>query len=538
MIRRVRTSFAVIFRFYGDNIGYFSDRLAAVCRFLDRPVNSRFRATWNFPVYPWMKRPPPLLQPVFERIQSGIDTLCILGYSGAPWHVLYPDELEFERTAVFTQSWGVLDNEKDDHPEFILPLPTDNEIIGAQNRFGGNDVFLHYPKTAYSPLSLRLSRLSPADMRKSGVIFDLCSPKFNISKALKLLGKIRNLETGGRIELNGFFDLEPFRPAKRNTRATPANEYRKNFLPDHPRYRYFRLPDGAASKHRPEQRLQRHAKGMLVGPVAEERYDSFNISERALYADMTGEVSIIDDRMTAHFNGGRLSGIDLDGKDFTTRKSANSSIRTRHGIARYARESAFSFEGRHIRGLREHITIDHESFREKGSIIHDYFFIDGIYGLFISTIVRYPVFPDRTVLREMLLLEIPVWEIGQDESVTVISVKGHEETSRTIGTEGIYHFWGDSFTLTNGRRYLTLSFPQSTRYRTELLPVRIGRKGNRKSVFMNPFGYYFPVDSAAVDGYAEKATYIIQVELDTRSKPVLLRDDVIKEIIPHWVARR
>ena len=254
--------------------------------------------------------------------------------------------------------------------------------------------------------------------------------------------------------------------------------------------------------------------------------------DRTLIADMSGLVTLEGQELSAEFDDGHLTNLRLRGTPALCGAAADSSF-TIEGSERQQATSAgaFSFEGDRTHGLRSSQTLDGAGAAEAGSIVVDYFFMEGYRSLLISMSCVFPVLEPGIRLDSWSCFEMPIFTFPRGGSVRVESrlLNGEKYSIELSRSEVDYVVPGNSFCFRNDSHSVFVVLPETERNPLQLLPVRVARNGRKYMVLMNPGGSYQPTEGSDLSGYAMRMVIALDVQDNSAERYPVIRSDIYSE---------
>jgi hypothetical protein len=293
-----------------------------------------------------------------------------------------------------------------------------------------------------------------------------------------------------------------------------------------------RRPNRSTTK----QRLKAATQGSPPQALPQGEPGSAGIADRTLIADMFGTVSLFDRDVSIRFDEGQLTGIMVRDEPVLCGKPASSYYIEESGRYDFANDGAFSFEGENFHGLRASQSIRGSGIAGKGSVVRDFFFLDGENSLFVSTVCVRPIFIQETRIQTWACFELPLFEFNQTAAVSIESktLDGEKSFTDLTGYLGDYLFTGNAFRLQSANYSIFITYPETELNMFHLLPIRIERTGRKTIVSISPGGCYLPASSERYSGYADHTVFAIDVkEAGTATYPKV-RSDVFAETGPPW----
>ena len=239
---------------------------------------------------------------------------------------------------------------------------------------------------------------------------------------------------------------------------------------------------------------------------------------RTLIADMSGDITLSEGSVDVHFRGGEFAGLSRGGTQLLSGGASRGYFRSADSENAFRTVSTFSFEDEGVRGLRVIKGLSGEGVVSPGRVVLDFYFHEESDELIVSTQVLYPQFSGSGLIERYALIEMPLFEIGDGES---ISVEGEypygERYLRTIALLSYpIQLPGKRFLFRKGRAAFRIAFPTLEREEVELLPVELRSDGQRRCLYLNPRGNYAPVSSSAISGIQEHFTMILAADTTDR----------------------
>ncbi len=251
----------------------------------------------------------------------------------------------------------------------------------------------------------------------------------------------------------------------------------------------------------------------LPGTPISER-EEIPVTERSLIADMSGAVSLIYRDISAFFDEGMLTGINKHEKPVLCGKPASSYYVVEDLRYDFRNDGAFSFEAESSHGLRSSLTIDGAGVTRPGHIVRDFLFIEGEEHLVVSTVCAFPQFSDGVCVQAWAPLELPLFEYRGEAAFTVEAraLDGEKYTSELTGNTGHYLFTGGAFKLQNDTHAVYITYPETGTNVFRQLPVRIEKRGVKKTAFVSPGGCYHSASGECYSHYAIHTVFAITVQ--------------------------
>ena len=490
---------------------------------------------WNYPLHFLFSDSSSRADNVIERLKARTTDLHLpMGYTGAFHPLLAADELKRELRWMEKNGWHEdMQTVFDTRPEAFFPACVDLTREPIRKIYQESPPLLVHDSTRElihigdgtefrGHLAIEASRVEPRSLSKqlarrhrkepfrtTVVIIDqtTCSP----DHTEQLLRAIADLK-----QARSAFSVVPITELSESEEESPVpiDGQRLTELPNDPISRRLRASLATMPKGRKRgaddlirRRLERltvidveSAKGLLG---AEELA---KISDRTLVADMSGEITLTEGRLSARFEGGRLNGI-LDGtSEIVTGAAATARMVRGEQIHEYTTISAFSFDDRNSRGLRVLLGVSGPELSAAGQIVADYFFEEGKEPLSISLRVSHPEFKDDATITEYSLFELPLFLVDRQRPVEVEGQypDGDRYTLHLTPTPGELLLFGNNFRFTCGDREFVLGFACPTGAPPEVLPVRFRSAGEALLLSINPFGSYLPSPVSAFAGREEQ----------------------------------
>jgi hypothetical protein len=254
--------------------------------------------------------------------------------------------------------------------------------------------------------------------------------------------------------------------------------------------------------------------------------------DRTLIADMSGLVTLEGQELSAEFDDGRLTNVRLRGKPILCGGAARSSFTIEGSEPQHATSAgAFSFEGDRIHGLRSSQMIDGEGTAVAGSIIVDYFFMEGYRSLLISISCVFPVLEPDIILDSWSCFEMPIFSFPRGSSIRTESrlLNGEKYNVELSRSEVDYVLPGNSFCLRNDSHSVFVVLPETERNPLQLLPVRVAREGRRYTVLINPGGSYQSAVGSDLSGYAMRMVIALDIQDKSAERYPVIRSDIYGE---------
>lgn len=518
--------------------------VALLERSLDAVDNAcELAVNWNYPLHFLFSESSSRADNVIERLKARTTDLHVpMGYTGAFHPLLAADELQRELRWMEKNTWHEdLKTIFDTKPQAFFPACIDlirepirkiyqegpqlivhdpaQELIytGNGSEFRSHhaiDASLLEPRALSKQLARR-HRKEP--FRTTVVVIDQtkCAPD-HTEQLLRAVAELKRAKSA--------FSVVPIQELSGSEKegSPRLDSYRLAMLPNDPTSRRFRASLASMPKGRKRgadelirKRLERltvvdieSAKGML----GSERLDK--VRDRTLVADMSGEITLTEGRLSVRFLGGRLTGI-LDGtSEIITGEAAAARMVCGEQTLEYTTISAFSFDDRSSRGLRVLQGLNGPELSAPGQIIADYFFEEGKEPLSVALRVTHPEFKDERLISEYSLLELPLFLVDEKRTVEVDGQypDGDRYALRLNPAPGNRLLFGSDFRFTCGDRELALSFACPTGAPPEALPIRFYRAGQALLLAINPFGSYLPSPVAAFAGREERLKLTIRAQ--------------------------
>ncbi len=155
-------------------------------------------------------------------------------------------------------------------------------------------------------------------------------------------------------------------------------------------------------------------------------------ADRVLGSSMQGSATIADEVWDVELTGGRLGTIRAGDAEIAGVDTVNSRLQVGGKDLPFDSWGAVSFEGTRTRGLQEHLVLSAPFTPTPGSIIVEYYFVDGFSPLVLDLHTRYPVFDAGVVVNEIAPFEYPIYFLGEDEALLVDA--GYPDGSRARAT--------------------------------------------------------------------------------------------------------
>lgn len=253
-------------------------------------------------------------------------------------------------------------------------------------------------------------------------------------------------------------------------------------------------------------------------------------TDRTLGSSMQGNANVADEFIDVHLVGGRLSTITADGNHVAGAGTARSRLKVAGTTIEFDSWGAVSFEGERSRGLQEHLVLSAGYTPTPGSIIVEYFFVDGFSPLVMDLRVRYPVFESPVRIDESSPFEYPLFRIHEGQAVILeTSYPDHTNTRTELDGpwEGVVYGQSFTFRVTDAeaagrpssapaltmRAYdpdaqLIVGLPMALR------PARAKAGGGRRrrgelELLLNPLGVYAPFSSDEISCIEEHLALLI-----------------------------
>ena len=537
----------------------------------------------------------PLLR---SRIASGSDLLLPMGFAGAYNSLLLPEDLENELSWCFNNPWesGFHDLFQNS-PGILFPLQADLLRETSRETYARLDILWMLPyipagsADMYCAVMYRGHHISDLPLvivhnkntttirtsllrcRKRGflsaVIF-ASYPEFSQRRSLNgILGELSDLSARKGVQFHSMTDYieetmlkassDDFESNATN-KLPPRGDIRITSLPTCPaslfartQFSYRRDDLNISSKnYRLSSRIENiNAKALeirqrLLATASKRNADTdlfnqTNISpeprERTLIADMSGNAVLEDERFCANFSEGRLTGMSVDGSQVLSGKQVRSYLNLKGEEFHFTRISAFSFESNSLRGLREISRINAPYFDTEGSLMTDYFFVDGCSHLFADVTAKYPIFMSSELINSYGLFEFPVFEFSYRDNPAIEAKYPNGERYRTavLPEESFFPVPGNAIALCCRETCLTVSIPESEKNTIGVMPIRISRFGRRYLISINPFGSYEALPSGELSGVQQHFTLMLSIESCDSLRYRPLRAEVYEELIPSWI---
>ncbi len=263
-----------------------------------------------------------------------------------------------------------------------------------------------------------------------------------------------------------------------------------------------------------------------------QRNIDFTLKDRRLIADMSGLVTLEDHELSAEFDDGRLTNVLLGGASILCKGSAGSYYAVEGNHRQDAtRGGSFSFEGDRIHGLRSTQAIRGMGITKDGSIVTDYFFMEGYRSLFISIGCIFPVFAPHITIDSWACFELPVFTIPAGRSIRAESrlLNGEKYSIDLSRTDVDYVLPGNSFCLKNESHSVFFVMPETERNPLQLLPIRVVRAARKYTVLISPGGSYHPAMGLDFSGYAMRIVIALDVQSKSAERYPVIRSDVYEE---------
>jgi hypothetical protein len=230
------------------------------------------------------------------------------------------------------------------------------------------------------------------------------------------------------------------------------------------------------------------------------------IEDRTLVADMSGEATLSESSLHAHFLHGKLTGLTENRQEILT-GAASSSKMVRSGREwEFTTVGAFSFEDERSRGMRVVQGLGGPGVAAPGQIVSDFYFEEGNSALLISFTVSYPELHGEEYVDEYSLWELPLFNVRALETIGVEGIfpDGDRYSMGIEPTTESMILYGVDFRFNAGTKQFRIAFDSHPASPPEALPVRF-RKSNTGYFFcINPRGSYARSPMASFVGIHEQ----------------------------------
>ena len=171
-------------------------------------------------------------------------------------------------------------------------------------------------------------------------------------------------------------------------------------------------------------------------------------ADRVLGSSMQGSATISDEVWDVHLTGGRLGAIRAGDAEIAGADTVRSRLRVAGKDLPFDSWGAVSFEGTRSRGLQEHLVLSAPFTPTPGSLIVEYYFVDGFSPLVLDLHTRYPVFEQGVLVDETAPFEYPLYMLGEDEALVVEATYPDGSRARQTYTASYEGFvYGQTFSF-------------------------------------------------------------------------------------------
>jgi len=250
--------------------------------------------------------------------------------------------------------------------------------------------------------------------------------------------------------------------------------------------------------------------GDPVGPLGREKQCAQN--QLRLVAHMLGDVSLTGSDFDVRLSGGRFCGITRRGVPLLPPRQAVSYIRVGGRMMPFKTLSSFSFESEEGTGLREELGLEGG---EGASLSIEYSFCDDSPLLSVIAEATWPQLPGSRVVDEYAPLAIALASVPRGGTITLEARAPDESVSTATLSEG----GGPVFLPGSNLRirrddggWTVVRFAPREGRKWGLPSFRVARAGGTRLLWMNPFGSYAPVPSAAMSGRKETFSLLVGLE--------------------------
>ena len=509
-----------------------------------------------------------LLSTIKKRVCDNRDLVFLQGFTGGDHALLELDELKKEISWGFANPWETgLNNIFERNPAALVPETQDHFRKSVQNFYSQSPYMWLEIKDTGKKIGIVTARGSKSSGSFPAVFLERVQQK-------KMKKLFRELYTGNRgtcfvilnandrnhvEKMQAFWEAgKKYSSKGREIRSiqfssdlvaeNPVIPYIKEqkIIPHTPFSRFCRREGTFARftyKNNPQDFLMKkilfahkQEKELSGNECFDPKSAPFIVSERSLFANMPGTVSIAERNYEIHFENGRLCSILVSGNAILKGTPVNSFITTEKKVLSIRQSNTFSFEDDRCRGLREVAVFNDEFQKENGQIITDYFFTEDSSSLFISLYIRYPVFPNTGSIKSFAPIEIPIFTFKKHEIIRVQGFyPGGESYTQEISSEQVVReLPGLSFIFSSGKKHLFLSFPCVKEIPIHLLPMKVVKEKDNFSLYCNPMGSYRTCRSSHISGWGEHFNLILRGSIG--EKPFFEKTaENIDFLEPSWV---
>ena len=568
-------SACLIFSFQTIDPGPLLKMISAVLEVWDTSADlESIPMHWSFPACTLESRTGTdtrLVPVIKERLAAGAVTLLPRGYSGAPHIVLLSGDVKRDLQWAITNPWhsGIGDI-FDGHETIVFPTSPDahRESVWSHYDSGSNNLLLEfYDRTLGTTLFIHRTEKEswilpliryPAEKRalsshfkrwpSAGVInIDLypwvkpdhiVSHVHDLREFLELGVSFRRLtdavKAQGSIGRSALLSIPvisaPSAEAGRSTTGYSGTEVSASA-----KSLATGKIDGRQNRAITRERLCAAGGAVLLETPPPARRAVPGAIERTLIADMFGSVSIFNGDISIRFEEGQLAGISLGNAPVLCGR-AMSSYYIEEIRCDFANSGAFSFDGEGCHGLRATQTIQGKRIIRNGSVVRDFFVLDGESSLFVSTICRRPTISRGVKIEAWACFELPVFELTHSSFIEVETraLDGEKSALDLTGCDGEFLFAGNAFRLRNSEFAVCITYPKSGHDIIRLLPVRITTSGRKSIISMSPGGCYHPAPGECYSGFADHTVFAIDVQAADNDTFPEVGSAVYSETGPLW----
>jgi len=488
---------------------------------------------WNLPAFPvesQARKRASVVRMLRSRIEGSGDRVTSMGFAGACHPLLNLDELEKELSWGLKNPWGTgLTDLFGVRPRILVPRVPDLARKDAWALYSAHGFDLVGISEASSGAErtgetgcFRFARLSVASARPGGASLRAVRRRLSGSNDVFLMLDLTGLTAPGPLDsvlddLSGSFALldEPAPPAGAGARPAPGG--RVDWSPVPLPVLRTRVEAASGYARRKRKKTEEYSDMLLIlARGGEQAGPSPRETQRAekglrLVAHMLGDVSLTGSGFDVRLSGGRFCGITRRGAALLPPRPAVSYIRSGGRTTTFRTLSSFSFESEDGTGLREELRLEGAN---DASLSIEYSFCDDSPLLSVTAEATWPQIGSR-VVDEYAPLAIALAAVGKRATAIVEARAPDESVSSAVLSEGsgAVLLPGASHRIRrDDGGWIVVRFAPREGRKWGLPSFRVARTGGQRFLWMNPFGSYAPVSSAALSGRRETFSLLIGLE--------------------------